>query len=278
VFTYALIASLAIHGVLLALKFHVFDPRTLANRGPPLEVSLVNAKSASKPAEADILAQANLDGGGNTDANRRAKTPLPAPRKETPLNDIATTTRKAEVLERRAQELITALKGVPVAPAEPAPTESPQPAELPSATEATARTLEIMRLEAQVARDLDTYQKRPKRQQVGARAAEYRFARYVEDWRLKVERVGNLNYPEAARQLKLYGNLILTVSIRADGSVEKVVVDRTSGHKVLDAAATRIVEMAAPYSPFPAEIRRDTEILDITRTWTFARGDELRSD
>ena len=135
-----------------------------------------------------------------------------------------------------------------------------------------------MRLEAQIARDLDTYQKRPKRRQVGARAEEYRFARYVEDWRQKVERVGNLNYPEAARQLKLYGNLILTVSIRADGSVEKVVIDRTSGHKVLDAAATRIVEMAAPYAPFPAEIRRDTEILDITRTWTFARGDELRSD
>jgi len=68
------------------------------------------------------------------------------------------------------------------------------------------------------------------------------------------------------------------VSIRADGSVEKVVIERSSGHRVLDAAATRIVEMAAPYSVFPSEIRRDTEILDITRTWTFARGDELRSD
>ena len=278
VFTYALVASIAIHGVLLALKFHLFDPRTFADRGPPLEVTLVNAKSSTKPTTADILAQANLDGGGNTDADRRAKTPLPALQKESPQNDIAVTTRKAEVLERRAQELITALRGVPVAPAEPAPAEATPKAELQSATEATQRALEIMRLEAQVARDLDTYQKRPKRQQVGARAAEYRFARYVEDWRQKVERVGNLNYPEAARQLKLYGNLILTVSIRADGSVEKVVIDRTSGHKVLDAAATRIVEMAAPYAPFPADIRRDTEVLDITRTWTFARGDELRSD
>ena len=68
------------------------------------------------------------------------------------------------------------------------------------------------------------------------------------------------------------------MSIRADGSVEKVVIERSSGHKVLDAAATQIVEMAAPYAPFPPDIRRDTEILDITRTWTFARGDELRSD
>ncbi len=277
VFTYALLASLAIHAVLLALKFHLFDPR-MSDRGPPLEVTLVNAKSTVKPTQADILAQANLDGGGNTDEDRRAKTPLPALQKDSPQIDISVTTRKAEVLERRAQELITALKGVPVAPAEPAPVEATPKAELPSASEATQRTLESMRLEAQIARDLDTYQKRPKRRQVGARAAEYRDARYVEDWRQKVERVGNLNYPEAARQLKLYGSLILTVSIRADGSLEKVVIDRTSGHKVLDAAAARIVEMAAPYAPFPPEIRQDTEVLDITRTWTFARGDELRSN
>jgi protein TonB len=278
VFTYALIASLAVHALVLAIRFHVFDPRTLADRGPPLEVALVNAKSPTKPMHADILAQANLDGGGNTDANRRAKTPLPAPVRSTPHTDIAVTARKAEALERRAQEIITALKAVPVAPAVPPPVEAAPKPELASVADATERTLEIMRLEAQIARDLDTYQKRPKRQHVGARATEYRFARYVEDWRLKVERIGNLNYPEAARQLKLYGSLILTVSIRADGSVENVVIDRSSGRKVLDAAAIHIVQMAAPYAPFPPEIRRDTEILDITRTWTFAPGDELRSD
>ena len=110
------------------------------------------------------------------------------------------------------------------------------------------RTLEAMRLEAQIAKEMDAYQKRPKRKFVGARAEEYRFARYVEDWRLKVERVGNLNYPEAARQLKLYGNLLLTVSIRADGSVESVRVERSSGQKVLDAAAVKIVEMAGAVS------------------------------
>jgi len=87
-----------------------------------------------------------------------------------------------------------------------------------------------------------------------------------------------LNYPEAARQMKLYGNLILTVSIRADGSVERVIVDRSSGRKVLDAAAVKIVEMSAPYAPFPSDIARDTDILDITRTWRFAPGDELRSE
>ena len=147
--------------------------------------------------------------------------------------------------------------------------------ELPTSNEMMQRTLEAMRLEAQIAKDMDAYQKRPKRKFVGARAEEYRFARYVEDWRLKVERIGNLNYPEAARSKKLYGSLLLTVSIRADGSVEHVEVSKTSGHRILDAAAVKIVEMAAPYASFPPDIRRDTDILHITRTWSFTKGDEL---
>jgi len=76
----------------------------------------------------------------------------------------------------------------------------------------------------------------------------------------------------------LYGNLLLTVSIRADGSVEGVRVERSSGQRVLDAAAVRIVEMSAPFAPLPPDIRRDTDILHITRTWTFTKGDELRSE
>ena len=278
VLVWALVASLAIHAAVLAIRFKLFDPGMFTDRSPALEVVLVNARTKTAPTKADVLAQANLDRGGNTDADRKARTPLPAPVRESLQTDIAATTRKAEVLERRAQDLITALKGVPVPTPEPAPAEAPARPELPIASEATRQTLEVMRLEAQIARDLEAYQKRPKRQQVGSRAAEYRFARYVEDWRQKVERWGNLNYPEAARQLHLYGSLILTVAIRADGSVEKIVVERSSGQRVLDAAAVRIVEIAAPYAPFPPEIRKDTEILEITRTWTFARGDELRSD
>ena len=103
-------------------------------------------------------------------------------------------------------------------------------------------------------------------------------ASYVDSWRIKIERIGNLNYPEAARVKKLYGKLLLTVSIRSDGSIENVEVNKSSGQRILDAAAVKIVEMAGPYSPFPADIKRDTDILHITRTWTFAKGDELRSE
>jgi protein TonB len=273
----AIAGSIFLHAFVLALKFSPFDLSAL-DRSPPLEVALVNAKSKSKPTKAEILAQANLDGGGNTDANRRAKTPLPVLPHESSTNELAVATQRVEALEKQTKELMTRLRSAAaVAPAVPNPIDAPDPSVLPSSTEVMQRTLEAMRLEAQIARDMDAYAKRPKRRFVGARAAEYRFARYVEDWRLKVEHVGNLNYPEAARVQKLYGSLLLTVGIRANGSVESIAVDRGSGQKILDLAATRIVRMASPYAPFPPDIRRDTDILYITRTWTFAPGDSLTS-
>jgi protein TonB len=269
--------SVAIHAIVLTIHFAPPDLKRLFDRGPPLEIALVNAKTKEKPHKAELLAQANLDGGGNTDANRRAKTPLPVLPKDSPREDIALATERVQTLERQTQELLTQLRSVPALPVQPRPTDNAERTESPTANELMQRTLDAMRLEAQIAKDMDAYQKRPKRRFVGARAEEYRFARYVEDWRLKVERIGNLNYPEAARQRKLYGSLLITVSIRADGSIENVVVDRSSGQRILDAAAVRIVEMAAPYAAFPPDVRRDTDILHITRTWTFTRADELIS-
>ena len=275
---YALGISIVFHAVLLAIKFQPFDLNKMFDKGPPLEVALVNAKSTTKPTKADILAQAHLDGGGNTDADRRAKTPLPVLPKDSQTTDITVATQKVETLERQTKELMTRLQSTSKVQAIPKSTDASDPTDLPTASELMQRTLEAARLEAQIAKDMDAYQKRPKRRFIGARAEEYRFARYVEDWRQKIERIGNQNYPEAARALKLYGHLLLTVSIRSDGSIESVAVNRSSGHRVLDAAAVKIVEMSAPFAPFPSDIRRDTDILHITRTWTFTKGDELRSE
>ena len=277
-FATALGGSILLHAFVLALKFSPFDLSALDRSATPLEVALVNAKSKAKPTKAEVLAQANLDGGGNTDADRRAKTPLPVLPRESHNRELAVASQRVEQLQEQTKELLTQLKKAPaVAPPIVKPTDAPEPADLPSSSEIMQRTLESLRLEAQIAKEMDAYAKRPRRRFVGARAEEYRFARYVEDWRLKVERIGNMNYPEAARAQKLYGSLLLTVGIRADGSVESIAVDRTSGQKVLDAAATRIVELAAPFAAFPSDIKRDTDILYITRTWTFAPGDSLTS-
>jgi protein TonB len=131
-----------------------------------------------------------------------------------------------------------------------------------------------MQLQAQIDRRVQEYQKRPRKRFIGARATEYRFAQYEEDWRAKVERLGTLNYPSEARG-KLYGNLRLTVTIRPDGTVDSVELDRSSGLKLLDAAAFKIVRMASPFAPFPPNIRKDTDLLVITRTWFFGQGDKM---
>jgi len=266
-----------LHLVVLTIHFSPIVLKQINDKGPPLEVALVNAKTAAKPAKADVLAQHNLDGGGNTDADRQAKTPLPVLPKNAPDQNIAVATQKVEELEKQTRELMTQLRNAPVAQKLQAPTEARERTDLPTANELMQKTLEAMRLEAQIAKDMDAYQKRPKRRFIGARAEEYRFARYVEDWRLKIERIGNLNYPEAARKQKLYGSLLLTVSIRADGSVEHVEISRGSGNRILDAAAVRIVNMSGPFAAFPPDIKKDTDILHITRTWTFTKADSLEA-
>ena len=275
--TYALGGSLLVHALILAIHFSPFDLRQLTDKGPPLEVALVNAKTTAKPTKADVLAQANLDGGGNTDADRRARTPLPVLPLNNPDQQVAVATQRVETLEQQTRELMTQIRSAPVAAVQQKPVDAAEKTELPTANELMQRTLEAMKLEAQISKDMEAYQKRPKRRFVGARAEEYRFARYVEDWRLKVERVGNLNYPAAAREQKLYGSLLLTVSIKSDGSVETIDINRSSGNRILDAAAVKIVEMSAPFAPFGADIKRDTDILHVTRTWTFTKGDELVS-
>ena len=276
-FATALAISLMLHAIAAAIHFSPFDLSRFADKDAPLEVALVNAKSTTKPTKADILAQANLDGGGNTDQKRRAKSPLPLVPKETPAKNVTAAAQPVEAKQVERPELITQMNAQAVAPAQPAPNETPEPTDSPTANELMQKVLEVVRLEAQIAKDWDAYQKRPKRKYLGARSEEYRFARYVEDWRLKIERVGNLNYPEAARQQKLYGSLLLTVSIRSDGSLDNVEVNRTSGQRILDAAAVKIVQMSAPFAAFPPDIKRDTDIMHITRTWTFAKGDELTS-
>ena len=161
---------------------------------------------------------------------------------------------------------------VPAEPPKPAP--APETPPLPSGRDLADLSLAAMRLQAQIDRQIDEYQKRPRKKFIGANAREYRFAQYEEDWRVKVERIGTLNYPAEARG-KHYGHLRLTVTIRADGSVESVELDRSSGLKVLDQAAFKIVQMASPYAAFPADIRRDTDLLVITRTWFFGEGDKI---
>ena len=270
----ALGLSIAVHAV--ALGVHFKFPDAIRWQPPqPLEVVLVNAKTRERPVQADVLAQANLDRGGDVDQNRRAKTPLPVTEPRNPGKDLTVAQRRRQQLEAQQQLLLTQRKEVERRLAEKQrPAKADDAASQPSGRDLADLSLAAMRLQAQIDRQIEEYQKRPRKKFIGARAAEYRFAQYEEDWRMKVERIGSLNYPAEARG-KLYGNLRLTVTIRADGTIESIELDRSSGLKILDAAAFRIVKMATPFAPFPADIRRDTDLLVITRTWFFGQGDKI---
>lgn len=267
-------ASVLLHALLLSIHF-TFPEALKFSSTQPLEVILVNAKTKEKPAKARALAQANLDGGGNTDQDRRAKTPMPVT-KSTEGRDLAHAQRRVKELEAQQQKLLAMAKAsAPVAANEaPRPVPAEEAAPAVSGRDLHDLALAAMKLQAQIDKRHEEYQKRPRKQFIGANASEYRFAQYEEDWRNKVERVGTLNYPPEARG-KIYGNLRLEVTLRPDGTVESVRLERSSGLKVLDEAAFRIVRMAAPYGEFPADIRKDTDLLVITRTWFFGQGDAI---
>lgn len=137
-----------------------------------------------------------------------------------------------------------------------------------------SKEAEIAHISAELDKRSQTYANLPRHKAINANTKEYKYAAYLDAWRQKVERIGNLNYPDDIKRKKLYGNLILHVAVKHDGSIYQVRVLRSSGYKLLDDAAVRIVHLAAPYSPFPKEIREETDILDITRTWRF-RNDRL---
>jgi len=270
----AMIFSIALHAfALFGITLVLPEPRNVADIMQPLHVVLVNSKSKSPPLQADALAQANLDGGGNTEQDRQAKTMLPNIGNEQQISPEQTS-RKVAHLEEESKRVLTALHSS-------YQLDQPQPKKYQNgdtADDLVQRSLEIARLEAQINKNNEFYQKLPRRKFIGARTQEYRFAQYIEDWRVKVERIGNLNYPEQARREQLYGKLQLSVSIRADGSIENIEVSRSSGHRILDAAAMRIVKLAGPFSPLPPSITKDVDILTITRTWSFTPSDKLESE
>lgn len=277
-FTQAILISAILHVLFIfGMQFTAANPKLFENNSPPIDVVLVNAKTKEKPLQADVLAQANLDGGGNVDDNRQAKSPLPAAERDQTMSTEAEFNSRVQALEQQTKALMQQIKSDYKAPEQkPVPVADPRPpSPNPAPLDLSARSLEMARLQARIDQQRDEYQKRPRRMFVGARAQEFTFAQYVEDWRIKVERVGNLNYPEAAKRNGLYGTLMLTVNIFDTGEIESIQIDRSSGSKVLDAAAVKIVELSAPFPRFPEAIRKKVDILGITRSWTFTRSDQL---
>jgi len=227
--------------------------------------------------EADYLAQVSQVGGGSSVEKVRPQAPIsndipkpergeapqpvapsiPQPQEQTPPEVLTQETATAQVVRQE--------------------TKKPKPElKKPNARELIQRSMELARLEAEIGRDLEAYARRPRRKFISANTKEYEFATYMQAWVSKVERIGNLNYPDEARRNSLAGSLVLTVAINRDGSVDAIDIIQPSGFPVLDDAAVRIVRLGEPYAALPEEIRSKVDILHITRTWQFLPGNVLR--
>jgi protein TonB len=144
--------------------------------------------------------------------------------------------------------------------------------------ELARRSIEIAKLEAETNRNNSVFAKKTRRKFIGTRVQEYRYELYAENWNAKIEHIGNLNYPEVARRQKIFGKITPTVCLLPDGSIESIQIIKPSGIPILDEAVIRIVRLASPYATFPPDIRKETDILCITRTWTFTTQDRLESE
>jgi protein TonB len=270
----ALFTSILVHMVvILGVSFSA--PRVRLPGSESLEITLVQTRTDKAPTNPQFLAQSNQDGGGTSDSRDIARSPLPVQEMSDQNSRMPLAQPEPQRRVNSLNDLIALLTGEQarraVATREPQPSKkeervTPERMGLP---ERNTREAERARLNAEINRNFQEYQQMPRHKYLNARTQEYKYAAYMDAWRAKVERVGNLNYPEQAKRQGIAGSLVLDVAIRPDGSLQDVQVLRSSGQRVLDDAARRIVTLAAPYAPLPPDMRADIDILHITRTWKF---------
>ena len=270
------LAALVHVALILGLSFSFAEPGQISKT---LEITLSTFKSAEKPKEADFLAQNNQQGSGTLDKKAAPKTTEQALFQDTEVKRVTPPSAppasarkekpKAAVATRSPQAQKTPVK---TAQAKPQPASRPAPV-----FDSSQLSAEIASLEAQLAQEQQLYAKRPKTHRLNAASTmRDKGAWYKEEWRKKIERIGNLNYPDEARRQRIYGSLRLLVSINRDGTLYEVQVLESSGQDTLDQAALRIVRLAAPFAPFNKDLA-EFDRLEIIRTWRFERGDRLSS-
>ncbi len=271
-FTVALGLALVLHAaIFLLVGFDWYRDRA-ASVPTSLDVILVDWASDRPPEEADFLAQADQRGGGDSEDPGRPVQPVAVP-DVMPQPEAEPETAEETSAPEPVEEIPVLTAPSEDVMAVPEVEEIPEP-EAPAVD--TGRLVRESRAQARITPEMHAEQpetpERPRRRFISANTQEHLYAGYMRAWVSKVERVGNLNYPEAARRSNLEGSLVMSVDVQQDGSVTDIQVLRSSGHEVLDEAAVRIVRLSAPFAPLPDSIREEVDVLTITRTWQFSRS------
>ncbi|KAF1686508.1 energy transducer TonB [Pseudoxanthomonas broegbernensis] len=270
--TATLVLSLLVHGIaILGLGFVLDDEAPLV---PTLDVIFSHTRTPLTPEQADFLAQANNRGGGEHEVAQRPRDTQAGtiPLAEPGLAPLPEQRRAAVESPPPQARIVASRRGEDVVPTTQA---EPEPA--PVSPVRAARDAEMARLAAEVYLRSELYAKRPTRKFVSASTREYAYANYLRAWVDRAERVGNLNYPDEIRRRRLGGQVVISVGVRRDGTVESTRILRSSGTPMLDAAAERIVLLAEPFPPLPDGGDR-VDILHVTRTWVFVPGGQLRTE
>lgn len=268
-----MVLSVLLHAmVILGIGFAVEDAAPMM---PTLDVILSQTRSALTPKQADFLAQADNQGGGEHDKTSRPTAPqagqLPRPEDGLAPRPLrAQTPAPSPPPESRVVSSANARELVP----QPQARQEVELVPLPKGQEKISRDIEMARLAAEIQLRSEQYARRPKRKFVSASTKEYAWAQYLRGWVDRVERVGNLNYPDEARRRRIGGLVVISVAVRRDGSVESSKIIQSSHIPMLDNAALRIVQLSEPFAPLP-KTRDDPDILHVTRTWQFLPGGEL---
>lgn len=273
--------AIAIHAILiLGISFDLMD--NSSDVITTMEITLVHQRSTEEPEEADYLAQANQIGGGTSQSKSRPSSPfsnpLPIPEKGFAPNSRQAMEAPPIEKNEKQTEIMNVEQSEVKAESKISKEEMPFNTKSLKAAQLFERSQQIAKLSAEINKLQDASQQTPKRTYVtGANAKKYRFASYMDTWRAKVERIGNMNYPALVTRKKITGSLLLIVGINPDGSIHSARISRSSGYKELDRAALRIVNMAAPYPPLTKDILKDTDILYIPRVWRFQNGSRLQT-
>ena len=268
-----LVLSLLVHGVLiLGLGFALDDAAPVM---PTLDVILTQTSSPLTPKQADFLAQANNQGGGEHDTTNRPRDTQMGrvPQLEDGVAPKPLTAQSPSPQPPPSARVVSTLQADTRAPT-PEATPQTDPSQLPPGQEKIDRDLAMARLAAEIHLRSQRYAKRPKRKFVSASTQEYEYATYLRAWVDRVERVGNLNYPDEARRRRLSGQLVVSIAIRRNGTVERAEIITSSGIPLLDSTALRIVKLAEPYPALP-RTTDNIDVLHVTRTWNFLPGGEL---
>ncbi len=275
-FTFFLAAVL--HGILiLGVSFTLPPPKTTAET---LEITLAHNKSETTPEDADFLAQMNQQGSGTLEEKAVVSTTEIAAfednlvREIDPIQQQASQTPIKHSAEKQLSTTTTSLFKTAKNPEE----KELEQTEQISAIAMLQRSLEIASLEAQLSDKKQVHAKRPRKRQLTAASTKAaQDAAYLDSWRKRIERFGNLYYPPELKRKDIFGSLRLMVAVKADGSVHEIRILKSSGKRVLDDAAKHIVQRSAPFAPFPPDIAENTDILEIIRTWQFKKGNYLSS-